>query len=348
MTTQEMHIGIDLYLQKVNSDYVDSLRPEEKDWFLNDEQKRFIFNRINAASNDKRQGLQYNQKRFDDIRDLITHYSAVAFIKDDKSNYINLPSNYLYLLNDRSNVNAVCSKFMDIPPASTKYYKTVFNLNHIDIVDINKLLIYSNGTLIFDAQDYNLNITDSSELFIIYNLILDKLKQLKPSYWENEVYWENFEDTYATNSFIIFGIDSATIEVTYDDKGADSITFNEAGVEKSYIVYNSIEEVPNRLTKTEDLYELLRGSFSKPRRESPISTLEGNQLVVFHKGYFILTEILISYFRIPRNVSLSLSINSELNPNVHEELVTQTAKRIAAYIETKNYNEIVNEDRIKE
>lgn len=342
MTIQEMHIGIDLHLQKVNSDYVDGISPEEKDWFINEGHTKFIFNRINPVSNDKRQGLQTNQKRFDDLRVLITPYDSIAYIKDNESNFINLPPNYLYLLNDRSEVDMICNRAFPTPITITEYYIS-FNLDHIAIADLNKLIINRNITTIFDAQDFNLNFSDDAERFIIYNIILEELRKTYT------VYWEKFETINNQNSFIIkvtnlFDV----IQVTSDTLTPDTVTFVTNSFTNTYRTSTSVKQFPNRLTKTEDLYEVLRGSFTKPVKESPVSTLEENKLIVFNNSSFILTKIYISYIRKPRLVSLSLNINSELPSNVHEEIISEVSKAIASYIETRNYNQMANEDRIKE
>jgi len=344
MTIQEMHIGIDLYLQKVNSDFVDSLQPEEKDWFLNDEQKRFIMTRINEASNDKRQGLQFNQKRYDDLENLIVpNYSDIAYIRNPISNYIDLPANYLYLLNDRSSVDKSCI-YGETTTLTTKKYYVPFNFTFPDEFSINytfKIII--DTVVVFSTENYPNLVTTIDTLFTLIQLVKDVL--ISQGY---QVYWEYFNGQFFSNQLIIVleEDDSFIIENLTEDK----IEYELFSINLSYFKTTAAKEVetPNRLTKTEDIYEIIRGAFTKPTKESPVSAMESRRVVVYHNGNFILGKIWIDYIRLPRMVSLSLGINSELNPNIHEELVEQVGKRLAAYLGAKNYNELSAENRNKE
>lgn len=353
MTIQEMHIGIDLYLQKVNSDYVDSLLPEEKDWFINDEQKRFIFNRINEISNDKRQGFQFNQKRYDDLENLIvSNYGSIALIRDNISNYIGLPANYLYLLNDRSKVDFTCV-YGETSTKKTKIYYVVIDLSQFNADDLEVLQIIYNDSIIFDVGNYPNFTFTQAEIFNLFTTIKDVINGTSNGIDDNgnltfyQLYWEVFYGLYFPNQLILQVNEDDIITIEGDKT---DITLDVQEITVNYFVTNKLKEkqVPNRLTKTENIYEVIRGAFTRPDKESPVSAMEAYRIVVYHNGYFILGEILMDYIRTPRNVSLPLGINSELNPNIHEELIEQTSKRIAAYIETRNYSQISAEDKTKE
>lgn len=346
MTIQEMHIGIDLYLQKVNSDFVDSLQPEEKDWFLNDEQKRFIMTRINEVSNDKRQGLQFNQKRYDDLENLIVpNYNDIAYIRNPISNYIDLPSNYLYLLNDRSVVDKTCV-YGETTILTTRKYYIPFTLNFPkpSVITNYEFKIVIDTVTVFSTDNYPNLVTTDDTLFTLIQLVKDVLTS--QGY---QVYWEHFNGEFFSNQLIIILEDG---DVFYIENLEDEVKI-EYELFRTVLTYfqtNPLKEVetPNRLTKTEDIYEIIRGAFTKPTKQSPVSAMESNRVVVYHNGNFILGKIWIDYIRLPRMVSLSLGINSELNPNVHEELVEQVGKRLAAYLGAKNYNELSAENRNKE
>lgn len=353
MTILEMHIGIDLGLQKVNSDYVDSLRPEEKDWFINDEQKRFIFTRINQISNDKRQGLQYNQKRYDDLENLIVpNFSNIAFLRNAISNYINLPANYLYLLNDRSLVDFSCI-YNEAQTIKSKIYYVAISLSSLNADDLEVLQLTYNGQTIFNVANYPDFTFTPDYTFNLITSIKDTVNGLSNGVDEYgnltfyQMFWETFYGLYYPNQLILQVNEGDLISLIGDKT---SIEYEPNSIELSQFVIDPAKEkeVPNRLTKTEDIYEIIRGAFTRPKKESPVSAMENYRVVVYHNGNFILGKILIDYIRTPRNVSLSLGINSELNPNIHEELIEQVVKRLAAYLETRNYNSITNENLIKE
>jgi hypothetical protein len=71
MTVSEMHYAVDQGLQKVGSYVYDTFLPEEIDFFLNKMQERFVKDRVFKASDPKRLGFSFNQKRLDDIKTLI-------------------------------------------------------------------------------------------------------------------------------------------------------------------------------------------------------------------------------------------------------------------------------------
>ena len=107
-----MHIMINLGLQKIASNQVDSFLPEELDLELNKNIQRFIEQRLNKFGNKYRTGFEESQKRIDDLRTLVTEHSDTTVFKGQVSdkNYIDtytLPvagstvSEYLHLINVR-------------------------------------------------------------------------------------------------------------------------------------------------------------------------------------------------------------------------------------------------------
>lgn len=103
MTVQEMHYAVDQGLQKVGSFVYDTFLPEEIDFFLNKMQERFIKDRVFKTSDPKRLGFSLNQKRLDDIRNIIEIDYFDNNLGDPSVEYQNydLPLDYLYLINLR-------------------------------------------------------------------------------------------------------------------------------------------------------------------------------------------------------------------------------------------------------
>tara|TARA_R100001509_G_C4873227_1_gene217529 strand:- start:112 stop:1299 length:1188 start_codon:yes stop_codon:yes gene_type:complete len=71
VTINEMHIAVDLGVQKVASFQADTLLPQEIDHELNMAMDRFVKQRYNPLSNRYRRGFEQSQKRIDDLRTLI-------------------------------------------------------------------------------------------------------------------------------------------------------------------------------------------------------------------------------------------------------------------------------------
>ena len=62
MTIEEMHIAVNLGVQKIASFQSDSLLPEEIDYELNTAVRRFISQRYNSKGNKYQRGFEQSQK----------------------------------------------------------------------------------------------------------------------------------------------------------------------------------------------------------------------------------------------------------------------------------------------
>ena len=76
MNIADMHIAVNLGVQKVASFQVDTLLTEEIDFELNKSIERFVSQRYNKLGNKYGTGVEESQKRIDDLRTLIAEYSA--------------------------------------------------------------------------------------------------------------------------------------------------------------------------------------------------------------------------------------------------------------------------------
>ena len=120
MTIEEMHIAVNLGVQKIGSFQVDNLLPEEIDHELNMAQRRFIKQRYSTTSNQKGTGFEQSQKRIDDLRTLIEDYSTYetfymgpTYTSSSKgvifTDRVKMPIDYMHLINIRTIVYHDCS-----------------------------------------------------------------------------------------------------------------------------------------------------------------------------------------------------------------------------------------------
>lgn len=353
MLVQEMHIGVNQWLQKINAKETDSFKPHEIDWALNEECLRFIKQRTSTNSDPKKQGFQRTQKRYDDIEELITSSILPCYVKDNDSVFSFLPQNYFRLINDRSILKDLCGASLSTlnpvsstkkvcvvpfpsPPEITAPYYTFLQIKRQD-----------NAQILFDINDYTTTasgLSSKEQSYYVLNLILEKINtNFNPSL---EVRWETFNGIYYPNCLIFIteeisftGINLTTLK-NYPYSSTDLIL-------QKYNLTNT-KEKPNRLTNTEDLYVLLNSVFGTTVSESPISSLERGKIIVHHNQKFILSFVNIQYIRKPRKIDLFLNQSCELNPNVHEEIVEATAKRISGITKGENYQQLINENLINE
>lgn len=109
MTAEEMHTEVNLRTQKINSNVNDDFLPQEIDVYLNRAVDEFISKRWNPESNELQDGFEQNQKRIDDLRELVKKNEALstdqvtsnAAIEDFFVDRADFPSDYRHLISVR-------------------------------------------------------------------------------------------------------------------------------------------------------------------------------------------------------------------------------------------------------
>lgn len=342
-TVKEMHIGIDLLLQKINSNVLDDFEDQEKDWILNEEVIRFIKQRIDPRSNDKKLGFEASQKRFDDLKPLITPASIPCYVRDSNSVFGYLPPDYLTLINDRTTTKNLCGSSFSTT-ATTSVSKSIACIPIKDDVGLYAFFkIKINGTLVFNITDYitgGLASVDSKfELFYLVQRILTQ-----------QGFVCKYGSYYGTNcgqGIVIVSDVPLTIDIAYSLSDIVTVT-STINTFTKISPLNDVTEVSNRLTETDNLYNILHSSFGNTIVSSPISTLEGDKIIVFHNQKFIPTTINISYLRKPRQINLSLNQDCDLDGWIQEEVVDNASKRLAGITQSEGYRNIINENLLKE
>ena len=132
MTVNEMHIAVNLGVQKIASFQADILLPQEVDFELNIAMMRFIKQRYNPMSNRQGKGFEQSQKRVDDLRNLVvtTNSNTIStggFLFDALGGYIyntsttniyiekaTLPLDYLFLVSVSAEVHYNCNSRINV------------------------------------------------------------------------------------------------------------------------------------------------------------------------------------------------------------------------------------------
>ena len=121
MTVEEMHIAVNLGVQKIASFQADNLLAEEIDYELNTAVRRLISQRYNMLGNKYRRGFEQSQKRLDDLRHLVEDYTTqnssymgVGYTSRTNGNIdiyrYKFPNDYMFLVNVLSEVTYDCRK----------------------------------------------------------------------------------------------------------------------------------------------------------------------------------------------------------------------------------------------
>lgn len=340
-----MHIGIDLILQKVNSNIISSLEPEEKDWVLNEEMYRFIKQRTEPKSNDKRLGFERNQKRYDDIKPLLQPATLSCYTRDTESVFSFLPSDYIFLVNDRSLTKDLCGNAYSTV-GTTAVNKHILCLPILDdenlyvdtIISINDVELFSTAN--YPQFEDGLSAVDAK--FQLIPFIIEALR--KAGY---ECKYEYFHSIQCLGGIVVVGDVALEADVYYGDTH-----YIYQSTTQSYTKINSnisgLKEYENRLSRTQDIHTIRTYSFSKSVFDSPISGLEQGKIYAYHEQKFIIAGINIEYIRKPKQISLPLNQGCELDEPAQKEIVENSAKRIAGLTGSQNYPNIINENLLKE
>ena len=356
MTPQEMHIQIDQALQRVGSYVYDNFEPVELDLILSKMQMRYIDDKFRKDTTSE--GFQVEQGDLDDIQFLIERDKILPAFMDttNKKTHGVLPSDYLYLINDRTRLNEDCT--VANLEASTPYTDEVLFtaefpnqlINPPYYADVD--LVVGALTLYDSTYGGFPGVPDAIEKYIIKDYILDTIRQ---NIRENKlsgvtgIYWEHYKDTYAEESFILV-TDSTRVGETFSVR-VEGTTNSDVGVATSGLTVSSLthsKEVDNRLTKSQFLHSTLNNNvYHKTHRRNPVSNLTKDRLYVYYDEKYIPTHIIIDYIRKPREISLSLNQSCELSNSTHPKIIDLSVEYLKNTIEQQSYNTKVQDNRLR-
>jgi hypothetical protein len=215
MTITDMHIMINLGLQKIASNQVDSFLPQELDLELNKNIQRFIEHRLNKFGNKYRTGFEGSQKRIDDLRTLVTEHSDNTVYKGQISNTHHIDTytlpvaglfteEYLHLINVRCLVS-----YNKCKPIITTFepdgggflsYRVIGEAG----VDSSSLPIVINN-----EHTNTMSVAKYVQLDDIYTILDDPFNNTS---YKNPIYTmiDDKIDIYTDNKFVV-----STVKITY-------------------------------------------------------------------------------------------------------------------------------------
>ncbi len=341
MTTQELHINLELLLQKVNSHWNQNFLIQERDTFINREILKFIKQRINPLSNGKRQSVFDILKRTQDLNTLLKTVTLDVVEFNKKEDIVYLPFNNLYYLSSVAQVTPNCSKTIAPPINITTFVKT---FKEIDIVNtLTSLIVTIEGIEIFNLDELPTDylpddaIADYKKKFIINNAILLKLRKNLPLI---EVEFDKSNHNFVLRSKVDFTI---TVQVN----GVGKII----GTTTSIIKGNHNEKTLDatiRIIDEEFKGDILASNLSKPKDRSLIGYLRNTALILPKQANSVYNSIELTYFCLPSKVDLLLDYNSELPDTVLEEIISNVAQTLKGVISSDTYEKYSQENLLIE
>ena len=352
------------------------LLSEEIDIELNKTMSRFI-NTKYSKGNKYGKGFEESQKRIDDLRSLVTEYEAPVVFKEQYSNdfwidQFRLPSDYLYLVNQRSELFIEDCEPIDYTlddSSPTDYFILPFanlhNGTHM-AMSIGMMADITNTAL-------GLAMLTAIPTGLTYPADIQQLKDhlLTPGNWGVgfEIYWEMYGQLHHPNSFIVI-VDStvhtwynwdssvtnavsgssliSTLVTPYSGStGPDDPTFNEyvygqhsdntLGAKRIVNEDATREFAFNKFIQQDDIFKLLDDPFNTTKYTSPLTTIRGEYIDIYTSDIFIIDKVKITYIRKPKRISLPLGIGCELPEHAHQEIVDMTISSILEGISDPRY-----------
>lgn len=196
MTVEQVHIQLNLRIDKIDSSAYDHIQPEEADVYLNAAMKRFIKERYELRSNRFQLGFEQSTKRIEDLRHLLKEspidvsYNDLTTIEGTFIDEASFPQDYylpvkgsvvLFFNEDGIDFTVITDKRNPVGVLDTDYGKRVSMLKYSQQHDIHAIATAPfNGTRIksplYVMQGTSLNVI-SDNTFIPDKVNLTYIRQ---------------------------------------------------------------------------------------------------------------------------------------------------------------------------
>lgn len=355
MTALEFHIGLDLGLQEINSALENDFGVEEKDFFINEEIKKFISQRLNPESNLKGVGFEDTTKRLDDLQKLkkekyLNTYSWDA-LNIGKTTAFNsnvfsfLPSDYLHKIEINPEVYYNCniSSYTETTSSfgiaeyslPTNYDYSPFQIE----LEINGVY-----TTIFTSASYpyinaGLNI---EYWFYMKDLIRDVISYA--SLTGLEVYWEQLAGFFGVNRLYFVNTNPSYTNIRITTNSVTVIPFNPISVKYYNLVNKKLKVAEARVYNSEVINDRLRDAFTKTTPTSVVCEVTKGLIRLYHNDNFYIQNIGFKYYKKPMKVNYNLGITSDLDENVHHEILNNAITTIKSLINSNTYKQFLTEN----
>lgn len=341
MTTQELHIELDVLLQKINSHWNQNFLPQEKDLFLNREITRFIERRIDRLGNKKREGLFDTIKRTVELAPLLkTVKLPVMHDPNKKEVSVLLPFDFEYYV---SSELSVCCSCRGLPLNNALYYEAelppIKNLTSLPLTVTEGLFSFTITPNDIPSDYLIANTVPAYEDSMMLQQALAIAFQEKNDL-EIEIKYDKTRKVFVFRSLNYFTIRTTT------PSGFTSTQIKPTA-------YKRYEDIQDGLLSAVDVIDeefapKIKNSYlSGAKDEKSLVTIRKDKLHYTIKGV-IADYAYLTYLKKPKKIDLLLQSNSELSDTALEKIASDTAQRIMGVISSDNYAKYVEENSLVE
>jgi len=352
MTTTQLHLELDLLLQKINSHYNKNITPYEKDFFINSAIASYINTRINPNSNFKGIGFDGSVKRIEELNPLVVTKEIDVVYGRDKL-YYDLPLDYKGYVNSsiclfcsvKEPAQEIFSKFT----TSIKKFTTPFETESIKLT-----LIYgSRRYVIFDSSSLPselLNRQDTYSLptdFLLNNTIDTVInKNIKAiRYAESTGLFKSLEYKYNTEKETFDFRADLDFSYVITRNGVNSSEIKSTQTTYQYIPTKSTLYAEGNLIERDYLRQALNNSLSSNNNQSIICNRDKNRVILYKNNLskYYPTSVELTYIKQPTKVSAILDSNSELDDDTLREVLHIADRNIKGLLSMDSYEKTLNE-----
>lgn len=333
LTVRELIIETQAQIRRLGGQRRDGLAEPFIILRLNAAQNRLIKSRIHPDPNNPDR-FMIDEKYRSDIQRLIVPSKRLPMYTEGEYAFAILPSDFEYLVSDRSVILPDCNDQFETPTQDTvqKIYCFPFNLS-------SNTPAYTN--IVIGGNTYTTNGSPSpKEFYEFIDFIMEKMMDTVP---DSQAYWERYDLKYIKNNFLLVGSNTMPdISISIDGAVVNKTVLNIDRVQ--YKDYNS-KGVVNRNIKNDFVHDTIGiNYYDKPTPRSPVSYIASNRIFVANSERFLVPRILIDYIRKPRRISLYLNESSELPGSLHEEICSVAAELVLRDVEADNYEQKIRDN----
>lgn len=368
-SVEELHIGVDLALQQLNSNRKQVVKREEKDWFLNATLLQVINNHIDPNSSLPDRGSDSGQRVVDYLNVLKVHYKHSPVIFHDSVNNTSrtaLPADYyrksritstalLNIKNTEVNPNIEANSSTVGKLLTTAVSFDIANGTEVEYRSQLKVTIGNNQVFTITSGEFD-NIQSVDAKFMMIATMLERLNSVKGLY----VYWERYGDQFHGNSFV-FVVDASLFNS--GTVGAPSIPTDATNVsiilvegskqnvetlayaEGDVIEGSGGKRVPCKVVESEEFDSINDNAFFDSSYIKPNCVIENGYVVVANSNDFKVIDIDMVYYRRPKLINYKTGQSCEIVADDFKvQLVNLTAQKINAFIDEGNYQKMLSEN----
>jgi len=357
MTVSEIHIGLGVLLQKINTHKSKNFLPQELDMLFNFTSLNYKDKRADSISNPKQVSLFDTHTTLDSLSSLFETETLYPISNTKEEAVILLPLDFYGWISASANIayNCTGTYTTQVGGVITKEY-SIANLKNINLTTITSFKIdlsyidKSNALQVVTIFDYTTlpldylpqdGIKDYKRSFIFINGIVNTINLALVDIntkSKDKIYCEYDNKT---EKLVISSINNITLSLDTDIVGY------------TFMLKNTVSDKVNLITKLTSPVVIndleynghINNSHLSHSRESEFRAIRTSENIkVYIPKGLTFSSLTLHYIRKPRQIDYLLGIGSDLPNDIVNKIMADTAQFIKGIIASDSYDKFVREN----